>query len=210
MEEIAKTILNGCFEVTNTGKIYKLTNGTKKEATISYTSRNKKYGVVTYYNNGKQKHQYVHRLIAEAFIPNIENKPQINHIDGNTRNNKIDNLEWVTAKENTVHAYRTGLMNPQKQRPKCKLCENIVLFKNTVCKPCREKRQKNQLQKNKNKAIDSILLNDDLTDYQRKLLNCRKDGLTVIEIAKSRGCTHQSVSQVLRNVKEKYNIQEII
>ena len=51
----------------------------------------------------------IHKLVANAFIPNIHNKPEINHIDGDKDNNRYDNLEWVTRSENELHAFRTGL-----------------------------------------------------------------------------------------------------
>ena len=60
-------------------------------------------------NNGKWTGIYIHRLVAMNFIPNPLNKPYINHIDANPKNNCVENIEWATAKENTQHSYRMGL-----------------------------------------------------------------------------------------------------
>lgn len=69
------------------------------------------YYRVTLCKGGHKKQQYLHRLIAIHFIPNPEGMPQINHKDGNKLNNSIDNLEWVTVQENTIHAYKNNLIN---------------------------------------------------------------------------------------------------
>lgn len=69
------------------------------------------YKVVSLYNKGETKDCLLHRLLALAFIPNPENKPQVNHIDGVKTNNALANLEWVTQSENIQHAYDTGLMH---------------------------------------------------------------------------------------------------
>ena len=74
------------------------------------------YYQVTLSINKKPKRFRAHRLVAEAFIPNPEHKPYVNHIDGCRSNNHISNLEWCTPAENTQHAVRTGLMKPTREK----------------------------------------------------------------------------------------------
>ncbi len=81
----------------------------RKIKLIKPTLTKKGYLRVALNKNGKQKRLYVHRLVAEAFIPKTENKPYINHIDGNKQNNHYSNLEWCTNRENIIHSYRMGL-----------------------------------------------------------------------------------------------------
>lgn len=73
----------------------------KKEKILKPSINNHGYLRYLLYQDGKQYRKYVHRLVADAFIPNPENKPCINHIDCNPKNNAIENLEWCTAKENS-------------------------------------------------------------------------------------------------------------
>ena len=70
---------------------------------------NGRYMKVALCIKGKLKQFLVHRLVAKSFVPNPENKREVNHIDGNKTNNKVSNLEWVTARENQIHAVKTGL-----------------------------------------------------------------------------------------------------
>lgn len=71
----------------------------------------------------------VHRLVALTFIPNPDNKPQINHIDSNPSNNKIDNLEWCTRSENMLHAFRFGFHSHEGERHnRRKLSKDDVIY----------------------------------------------------------------------------------
>jgi len=78
---------------------------------------------------GKQKHFYLHRLVAIYFIHNIKNKPFINHIDGNPSNNNIENLEWCTQKENMKHASINGLTTfPKGEKARNAKLTNIIVL----------------------------------------------------------------------------------
>ncbi len=81
--------------------------------------------------NGHSKTFLLHRLVAINFIPNLSKLPHINHIDGNKENNHYSNLEWCTASENIIHAYKLGLIdnkskNIGSKNGKSKLTEDIV------------------------------------------------------------------------------------
>lgn len=66
------------------------------------------------YIDGRQVRRLVHRMVAQAFIPNPNDLPQINHKDGNKLNNRVENLEWVTPQENSQHSYGAGLSVSRK------------------------------------------------------------------------------------------------
>lgn len=84
------------------------------ERILKYSVNPKGYRIVRLCNNKVQKNYTIHRLVAENFIFNPENKPQVNHIDCNKQNNCVDNLEWVTNKENRIHAIKNGLIDVDK------------------------------------------------------------------------------------------------
>ena len=115
---------NGLYEVSNTGLVKSLPrvkiNNRGKQITkvkiLKPNDFNGGYFKVPLTNKEHiRKYFLVHRLVAQAFIPNPNNLPQVNHIDGNKENNCITNLEWCTREDNIKHAYKIGL-NPSRKK----------------------------------------------------------------------------------------------
>lgn len=113
----------GLYQVSNLGRVKSLAriryNGHERGHQLNEIIRKPYAGKVGYLTvtlckNGKHKNCTIHRLVAQAFIPNPENKGTVNHIDGDKHNNNVFNLEWNTMKENSRHAFRTGLNDGNK------------------------------------------------------------------------------------------------
>lgn len=116
---------DGTYEVSNTGKIRSnnyLGHGSQKE--LSLAKDQKGYLRVSISKGGRRQTVKIHREVAKAFIPNPENKAEVNHKDGNKENNHVVNLEWATPRENTMHAYNAGLK--EKTREWCRQMGSTV------------------------------------------------------------------------------------
>lgn len=114
-EKWKKTMVEG-YEVSNLGRVRSLTRevnhwrGGKslRKGRVLVLQKGQHYLHVSL--NSRSRVYNVHRLVAEAFIPNPENKKQVNHKDGKKHNNVVTNLEWVTPSENIKHAFKNGLL----------------------------------------------------------------------------------------------------
>jgi hypothetical protein len=140
MQEIWKDIkgYEGCYQVSNYGRVKSLPRKINarwgeghniKGRIMSQRLTHNGYLVCSLRNGNIQKTYKVHRLVGEVFVENGKNYPQINHKDGNKLNNKPTNLEWVTPKQNTKHAFDTNLRNPPKGKShhNARLTEKDVL-----------------------------------------------------------------------------------
>lgn len=167
----------GDYRVSNTGKVYSLLKNKILKGWISLFGYRR--------HDIKGKSISTHRLVALTFIPNPENKPHINHKDGNKLNNNVGNLEWCTPKENTEHAIKSGLWDSnlksrfitnEKLEEVRYLHENGATFKEIkdltgVCAPSVQKYFGKSKSKSKKNTRNYVEKNKDLILEAAKIWN---------------------------------------
>ena len=107
--EVFKDIVGfeGKYQISNLGNVKSLNyKNTHQEKLLKPVPHSKGYLKIQLMKDGKRKSFFIHRLVAEAFLSNPDNKPEVNHINSNRQDNRLENLEWVSTSENALHRWR--------------------------------------------------------------------------------------------------------
>lgn len=123
----------GRYKVSNMGKVISLNySHTGKQKELKQSVLSSGYYAVNLRNGGKVKLCTVHRLVANAFLPNPNKYKEVNHINENTKDNRVENLEWCEQSDNMKHAYKNGLQIPSENQRKAIINTNKLKQKK-VC-----------------------------------------------------------------------------
>ena len=205
-------VLDGRFRVYDDGTITRILDGVECSANTCMigrsTSRNQ-YLCVWWKDNGVQHHGYIHKLIAEAFVPNPDGKPWVMHIDSDKTNNAASNLRWATPSECTTNAHKNGMINLRKNFAPCKRCGTPTKAKSGYCPACKPKAAAEAVENTrKNQRIEYYRYFDTccLTNREAQVVKKAKTGMRNADIAREVGLTRERVAQLLRKaeLKQKY------
>jgi hypothetical protein len=205
MQEQWKPIegFEGLYEVSDLGNIKSLNyNHTIGNVKLLKPVKNKgDYFQVTLYKDKIQFIKKIHRLVAQAFIPNPDNKPQVNHIDGNKQNNAVSNLEWTTSQENVIHSWENGL-SVMTEETKNKISQSLKGEKNPFY-------GKHHTEEAKRKLSESHKGKYHTEETKRKMSESRKGKRTGKDnpFAKKVICiTTGEIFDCIKDAERKYNV----
>lgn len=201
MEEKWKDVVGyeGLYKISSNGRLRRIsTEVTTKKGKRRIPEAEKKavkvgdYLYYSLYVNNQEKRYAVHRLVANAFIPNPENKPQVNHINGNKTDNRAENLEWCTQSENMKHAYSIGLAHQYDRSG-----EKNPMYGKHQSKTAKEK-------------IAQVHYGTHHSDETRKKMSEARKGMKFSEIHKKRIGENARKSNTGRKWIYKDNIQKFV
>ena len=202
-----KLIFDGNVKIHDDGRVY-VKDGTRRfvEANLSTVRpRNRDYLLSYYYEDGVQHHFYPTREIAKAFVPNPENHPFVENIDGNIYNIHVDNIRWISNEDRMVKVWETR----KKNSVVCEVCGHEYHKNRKECPECRkEELRKETIQNRKQAKLDNIaeqykyVNRDELSNEYLNILERRLAGEAFGEIGEVYGVSRQAIQQKLKRMEK--------
>ena len=184
--------LENRYSVNKKGEVWSHSKGCIKALAVD----SRGYTGLTWEENGKMKQERIHRIVARTFIPNPENKPEVNHIDNDPSNNNVENLEWCTRQENMTHA-KEQLRMTRNFKTKESMIDYIKANNNNYCNGTLESKfwfylGKHGLELKKEKVIDknSKKYREDIDTLMNKTKN------NMAEVGRVLGISRERVRQI--------------
>lgn len=197
----SKVMLQGRIRVYEDGRVYRIADGKETLAKQHIVGGKSHYKTVSVLG----KLHYVHRLVAEAFVPPF-NGECVNHKNGNKFCNKAENLEWCTPSENTKHAYETGLINRHKNGFLCNICDRQITDRQgdnhrMLCSRCERLVAAEAAKMVKNFHLEDLSYDVENArtrgEKQMVFSELASHGFTLREIGNICGLSHERVRQIM-------------
>lgn len=199
-----KIIKDGYLQIFENGRVFFINKrGEKVEARHI---KNNGYLSIAVLIGDTQKVFYVHRLLAEAFVPNPEKKDKVVLLDNNRENISLDNIAWMTHGELIKYNYKKKINDPYKRKitVKCKKCGRKTNAKSGYCRSCEKKRRQEQKRKKRKDSVKHLVNHiETLTARQQVIVLLRYEGYSVNEIAEKVGVTTQAIQKTLKRAENR-------
>ena len=203
-------VLGGRYKVYRDGKVTRMFG--EYEGEEYKPSLRNGYPSVCWYEDGKQRYQYLHVLVAAAFLPNPCNLPKVRFKDGNKLNVSSDNLEWATQETIVRSNLDGGKINYMKNGTKCRICGQMTRRHDAVCPDCARKLDSalSDARRRQNRAEKySAFTLDRLTARQAQIVGMLSKGFSECEVAEAIGVSRQSVRSAVESAEKKQNAKPI-